>query len=967
MASEPLQAKNKLIEASAGTGKTYALVERLVAVLKAGVAPREIVALTFSRAAAGEIFARFVQRLAQDVEKNADPEAAARLRSVIETQHLTQIGTLDSFLMRFVQSFPLELGLSGDISVLGDYARKGAQKNVALTLFRRSDGETKRVFTEAFAQAMDHRALSSFEKTFTAYIKDWHEIYLACPDGEAWGDAARIWAEPPPELAATLEEIHASVDALEGNTKSGVQTFVNNVRTFTGKLPDRFPVKLHDDPAAKRAWRLMTGFCVTHTLERARGFYDLLHLLETEYDRRVRARGQLTFGDIPRLVARLPMETRLALEFRLDAHIRQWALDEFQDTSREQWRALGNLVDEAAQSDDEKGVFVVGDCKQAIYGWRNGDVKIFMGLRESGLFKTRPLDMSYRYGQAIADAVNKVFQGQSLKQFGRWNCPKHKVATDKVPQHAFVHVVEAGNSQNDRILPFIERMADELLQVRPWERGWTCAVLVRSNTFGEKVGEVLRERGVPATWEGESDVLDTPVLRAFTAYVKLAEHPADTLSYGHLFATPLGRALYPQEVAAGTPPSPETVSRDALDALTTRGLGRTFQELRAKLPPEAFDAFTERRFADMLRAAAVFENTLEPGTRLAAFADYLLDEHRRDLADARSVKVMTIHRSKGLGFDYVLLPLYEPYGIDRAPDDAAIRGPDPAADAPAWVLPNPGEKVMTAFPELETAYKAVQDAQCYEALCVYYVAMTRAKRALTLVLSSPTKTKTNKTTRFSDFVRNVNLTNLGDPEWYLKPREDKGASTTSRAEDVFADSAPARTARRRLARRMPSKDFHTGMRAGDLFVSQAGRVAALKRGTEAHAGFAQIEWLEPSAAHTDLERALVRPADAIDLWRERPYELCRDGVWESGQFDRVVFTQDAGAVFATIDDFKTNAPRPGETEADFEARLRTAYAGQLADYARALAALTGLPPARIRTRLLLVATGAAVTLENRVS
>ena len=965
MASEILKMPNELIEASAGTGKTYALVERLVAALKAGVTPREIVALTFSRAAAGEIFSRFVRRLAEDVEKNTDPEAVARLRSVLETQHLTQIGTLDSFLMRFVQSFPLELGLSGDISILGDYARKGAQKNVALALFRRSDGETKRVFTQAFAQAMDHRALYSFEKTFIEYIKDWHETYLACPDDKAWGNAARIWVEPPLVLAATLEEIHASVDALEGNTKRGVPTFVNKVRGFTGKLPDRIPRALQGDPTATRAWHLMTGFCVARCLERARGFYNLLHLLETEYDRRVRARGQLTFGDIPRLVARLPMETRLALEFRLDAHIRQWALDEFQDTSREQWNALKNLVDEAAQSDGEKGVFVVGDSKQAIYGWRNGDVKIFMGLRDGGLFETRPLDMSYRYGQPIADAVNKVFRGHLLETFGRWTCPEHQVATDKVPQHAFVHVVEAETSNGDRIMPFIERMADELLQVRPWERALTCAVLVRSNTFGEKVGEELRARGVPATWEGESDVLDTPVLRAFTAYVKLAEHPADTLSYGHLFATPLGRALYPQEVAAGTPPAPETVSRDALDALTTRGLGRTFQELRAKLPSEAFDAFTERRFADMLRAAAVFENTLEPGTRLAAFADYLLDEHRRDRADAQSVKVMTIHRSKGLGFDYVLLPLYEPYGIDCAPDDEAIKGPDPAADKPAWVLPNPGEEVMTDDPELKTAYDAVQDAQCYEALCVYYVAMTRAKRALTLILPSPTKA--SKTTRFSDFVRGVNLTDLGDAEWYLKPlkaeeQEKEKQEQESRQKDVFAEPKPARAARRHLVRRMPSKGFHTGMRAGDLFVSQAGRVSALKHGTEAHANFAQIEWLDSAAAQTDLERALVRPANAIDLWRERPYELCRDGVWESGQFDRVVFVGAGTARSATIYDFKTNAHEAGESEAAFGERMRALYTSQMTAYRRALCSLTGIPEERIATVLLLTATGQALTI-----
>ena len=83
---------------------------------------------------------------------------------------------------------------------------------------------------------------------------------------------------------------------------------------------------------------------------------------------------------MPRLVGALPPDARLALEYRLDARIRHWALDEFQDTSHEQWRALENLVDEAAQSDGEKSVFIVGDSKQAIYGWRGGDAALFDGI-----------------------------------------------------------------------------------------------------------------------------------------------------------------------------------------------------------------------------------------------------------------------------------------------------------------------------------------------------------------------------------------------------------------------------------------------------------------------------------------------------------------------------------------------------------------------------------------------------------
>ena len=708
--------KNELIEASAGTGKTYALVERLVAALREGVEPCEIVALTFSRAAAGEIFARFVRRLAENAAQC--PADADLLRRVVETQHLTQIGTLDSFLMRFVQMFPLELGLAGDVSVLGDFDAGGAYTGVSLSILRRSDDGAKRALTAAFRQAKNREACRSFITTYQDLVGTWHRLYLDHPDAAGWGDAARIWPEPPEALAATIPQIRAVADALAPFAgKRGADTFIAAVRTFTGKIP-KIPKVLEDEPAAVRAVRLMHGFNLARRLETARGLHALLAAFEGEYARRVRARGRLTFGDVPRLVASLPEAARLALEYRLDARIRQWALDEFQDTSHEQWAALGNLVDEAVQADGEKGVFVVGDCKQAIYGWRNGDVAIFANLRESGKYELRELNESYRYTQEIADAVNRVFSGKFLAQFGKWRCPEH-VAHDRVTR-GFVHLVETADAKKES---FAEPLVNELQAVRPWERGLSCAVLVRSNDFGELIGTALRHAGIPATWEGESAVLDTPVLRAFTAYVKLAEHPDDALSYNHLRTTPLGRALYPDGL-----PAAEVVSRDALDALTTRGLGRTFQELRARLPDTAFDAFTEQRFADMLRAAAAFELSLEPGTRLASFVDYLEAEKRRDLADPGSVKIMTIHRSKGLGFDYVLLPLYEHMGLDHAVNDPLV-GRDPE-----WVLPNPGEATAEGDPALAGPYRAVMDACVYEGLCVYYVAMTRAKRVLTLIL-----------------------------------------------------------------------------------------------------------------------------------------------------------------------------------------------------------------------------------------
>ena len=140
--------KNSLIKASAGTGKTFALATRMIRLMLLGVEPNHIVALTFSRAAAGEIFNRIAGRLADAATSDAQAAAesshvfqdldlalaatlrtrygasvsrsafACLLRKLISTQHASMIGTIDSFMTRMVQAFPLELGLQGTLTIM---------------------------------------------------------------------------------------------------------------------------------------------------------------------------------------------------------------------------------------------------------------------------------------------------------------------------------------------------------------------------------------------------------------------------------------------------------------------------------------------------------------------------------------------------------------------------------------------------------------------------------------------------------------------------------------------------------------------------------------------------------------------------------------------------------------------------------------------------------------------------------
>ena len=207
---------NLLIEASAGTGKTQALAERLIELVRAGVKPQEIAALTFSRAAAGEIFERFVSLLAERVE--AHPEYAAPLREVIATQHLSLVGTLDSFLMRIVRVFPLELGLGGKLEVMDDFTAGVERARASFTILRRTDASTRRTFADAFALAMNSENVRSFVESYRRFIKAWHELVLSHPEASAWGDASSIWPAGAPD--AVLNSISISYFPAKEKKKS---------------------------------------------------------------------------------------------------------------------------------------------------------------------------------------------------------------------------------------------------------------------------------------------------------------------------------------------------------------------------------------------------------------------------------------------------------------------------------------------------------------------------------------------------------------------------------------------------------------------------------------------------------------------------------------------------------------------------------------------------------------------------
>lgn len=981
-----------VVEASAGTGKTYALVTRLMTLIFGGVEPERIVALTFSRLAAGEIFNSFIERLsnaAEDAGKAAEESAAlalgrtltqadfaAMLRKVVARQHLSLIGTLDSFLMRVVRMLPFELGLAGEVTILSEYRTPLETARLVGDMLMLETADAKDVFRKAFRLVFGGAGARDFLSTFSRFIDAWHARFRDRPDRAEWGDKGRIWSggTPPPYLDCTLADIRADAAKFaESAEKRGVASFIAAIAAYAGGTPPAQPKVLEANPAAGAVRRKMCAFQIAQALRTTQGIYFLMWIFERAYAAAVRSRGLVTFDDLPRLLAHLPEPVRLNLEYRMDAKFDHWALDEFQDTSRGQWRAISNIIAENSQPDGDKTVFIVGDRKQSIYEWRAGDVRILgeqVARAQAAPNSLLSLDESYRYRREIAEAVNKIFETRVIRGLfdmddapanAVWACREH-VSHDR--EHAgFVEVSEAPKSGNQaKMADFFAPVAHALAAVRPWERGISTAILVRKNAMGAallaylKQDPFCRENGLGdhVVFEGDTTIFDSPVLGAFAALLKLAEHADDTFAYAQIRCSPLARALYPDGL-----PGPDVLSAVLLADFTRLGMVRTFRLVREALKkvPDSWDeSFTESRFEDFLKCAVEFESVRDDTMRLSDFISFVANKKRRDFADAAKARILTMHRSKGLGFDYVIIPFYEREGLDGNPHPDFLS--PLASEDPAWILKHPGVAAAESDPVLRAAERRRRQSQIYSSLCVDYVALTRAKKALTLILHPATKTKKGDAPgRFSDLVRTVGLETAGDPAWYLKPGEGKKAPETPPMPPAFA-----RPPRQSCAKSRPGEAFRSGIRGDTLFADDFG--AAARRGTARHEAYGKIAWLEPAAARTPFEKALVKPADATALWRERAYERLVDGVWQSGQFDRVVFAGEGAARRAVVYDFKTNARQGNESSAAFAERMVRAYSGQMHAYRRALADLANLPLDRIEAVLLLEATQAAVPLRD---
>ncbi len=467
-------ARSCVVEACAGSGKTWMLVSRMLRALLEGAAPHEILAITFTRAAAGEMRQRLhdwlalysmprashaervealvVRGVARARAEALAPELGSLYGRVLAAARPIEIRTFHAWFSQLLRAAPMalldRLGLAPDMELIEDL------EDHRSAVMRAFHGRVLRdvELRADYAAVTLRRGRTQLGKWLAAAWWRRVEFEMADEAGtlvESVESAATIW----PEIGRFVHPVEAVLDVFW-------QARLRHVAEVLGR-----GARTHQETAAKlaaaiagggarrlfdTAWRALytdkdeprvLGKAIAVLAETQESLSRLREQVEQE-DARIehqrmvrlgrallsafadykRARGYADMADLERCALAILRDDELSgwVQERLDARVRHVLIDEFQDTSPLQWHALQAWLSAyagaggGASGQRPPGVFIVGDPKQSIYRFRGAEPLVFAAaasfVREGLEGSVLACDHTRRNAPEVIDAINGVFE-----------------------------------------------------------------------------------------------------------------------------------------------------------------------------------------------------------------------------------------------------------------------------------------------------------------------------------------------------------------------------------------------------------------------------------------------------------------------------------------------------------------------------------------------------------------------------
>jgi ATP-dependent exoDNAse (exonuclease V) beta subunit len=796
----------------------------------------EILAVTFTNKAAAEMKERVLLALkrralnlpeaAPDAENNTDnghmapKRAEALLQEILRhTQHLG-IRTIDSLLNLLVRLFALDLGMRPDFETVFDEG-PAMQKLLDRFLVRCEEAgasgneggdAAEALYAQAVRTLIEHENKDGFwlQDALRQRLLDMAALLRTLPGGFTPGtyttDQRRLADLLTLSYGAMQQAAQALADAIEPEGLAVNAHFVKLLaRCAEAKLFDGLPDSAYlakDDlnecllakcrgRRSDQAQALYVAFCAAcaeyvHDQAVLAPAYALapcaaigLHLL-AGLETLQREEGFLFGSELAGKVCDLLDEGAGVPDAfcRLGDRLHHLLVDEFQDTSRDQWSATLPLASECLAKGGS--LFCVGDVKQAIYGWRGGEARLFdevaadeeLGAMSGGV-RRDSLPYNWRSSPTIVAFNNRVFGALEDADTVRAIAEAHlsgapldvcadfvrdlraafagsaqlvpppspgKPAREQGPEPGLVQVRllppgKAADIEAQSMDALVQTLREELL---PRRKLGDIAVLVRTGRHADLVCERLVREGLPIITENSLLLSRHPLVRQLTALLRVLDCPGDDTAFFELIS---GRELFLPESGLSLPDILDWASADTRPGLMSR-FRKDFPQVHARLIAPFMKRAALLRPYDLAQAALCSFQVLErhPGAELyvrrflevihlaeskglgslARFLEFWAEagaEEKVPLPEAAdAIRILTIHKAKGLQFPVTIIPLHN-WSAGRMAEYRPVE--------------MHGHRVLTRLTKaLGRPYHQRNAALLLEQMNLLYVAWTRAEEEL---------------------------------------------------------------------------------------------------------------------------------------------------------------------------------------------------------------------------------------------
>ena len=688
-------------EASAGSGKTFSLVVRYLSLLFMGEEAEKILALTFTNKAANEMQERIIETL-KHLEKRGEldeickvtemeREAILKRRGEVLARFLNadaKVMTIDKFFAKILRKFSLHAGLMPNFSTFESQHELKVMARF-LTLVDVAGKEESLINLSLLASK---RLADIFALLDELYAKQSELAGIRFePEPFAPYEAAALQAHG--ELKALIDATEISVRGKKTMEVEGIDSLIEKT-WITKESLEYWDFKKYHTPEMDRLLERIKKAVAAYMKAKENHFlHELMSLLEiyAEAKRRVaKEDGELSFDDITVLVHYL-LNGRVDSEFlyfRLDSRINHLLLDEFQDTSIVQFEILRPIIKEMAAgqgANERRSLFMVGDVKQSIYRFRGGTKELFYAVADRYGVQVDRLSTNYRSERNVVEFVNDVF-GDKIE---RYEPQRVKSGAGE----GYVEVIE-----NDDILDTMLKSVKSLIEAGAPVND--IAVLTATNADGSAVEALLKEEGIDVVTETTSKLINQKNVRALIEYLKY--------SY-------FGAPIYARNFFALLDLEPQALRRADTSAVDLSG------ELKGVI--DAYGLYDGDlnllRFLELLSNYKDIEQFLFEYERLDATAAK---------AELSGVRVLTVHKSKGLEYDHVVV--LDRLGKASADRDLIIYEYEGIALQNIFLrMKNRGELDAAYAIALEKEQRLSKE----DALNALYVAFTRPKSTLLII------------------------------------------------------------------------------------------------------------------------------------------------------------------------------------------------------------------------------------------